>query len=248
MNDQPKSIDVLNSEVKKIFHPFVNQYVKDFGEDLQAIYIYGEAADPEFSFKHGLVTAVLFLADTSPESLEKSLKTVARGQRKGIAAPLCLTEEWARSSMDVFPLEFLEMKQSGVCVYGRDVLADLAPRTEHLRLFCEQQIKGKALRIQQAYLEVGRRRHGVESLLKDSLKALIPVFRAILFLRGKQFGYDREKILTDLCDEFSLSKETLLGIYEDAVHDDRIKGEDAFVVLSEYLRQLNILADQVDRL
>ncbi len=119
---------------------------------------------------------------------------------------------------------------------------------EHVRLFCEQQVKGKLIRIRQAYLEVGLKRRGVEALLKESLGSLFPVFRALVRLKGMPVPADKAEVLKMLQGAFDVDLSALAEIWNDKRNDERIAGKDVRDVFAKYIQQLEALAQAVDRL
>ncbi len=161
---------------------------------------------------------------------------------------MILTEAHIRSSLDVFPLEFSDMQDDYVVVYGEDILKGLCIEQEHARLFCEQQIKGKLIRIRQSYLEMGLRRSGIEQLLKVSLNSLIPVFRSLLRLKGSDIPVDHGQMLDEVQKTFGIKLDAMVAIWKDQRNDERIAGRDVREVFGQYIQQLEDLAKAVDQL
>lgn len=243
-----KNIQHLPDEVKKLFIPFVNDFVALHQDDILSIFVYGSATGRNFIPKVSDINAVVVVKEISMDFLQRSLRVIASAKRKRIQAPLILTEEHILSSLDVFPIEFLDMKENYVLVYGRDVLDDLVIQGEHIRLFCEQQIKGKLIRIRQAYLEVGLRKKGVEAILKESLAALIPIFRRILSLKGLEAPLDKEELFQKMQEVFGIDTQVMAAIWRDKRNDERIGGKDVRDVFGCYITQLESLARAVDQL
>ncbi|MFC1577343.1 hypothetical protein ACFL3N_03280, partial [Candidatus Omnitrophota bacterium] len=180
--------------------------------------------------------------------LKKALKAISKGITKRIAAPLFLTDHHIKTSLDVFPMEFLDMKENHVTIFGEDMVADLAIDTKNLRFVCEEQIKGKLIRIRQAYLEIGLKRKGIEALLKESMRSLMTVFRNLVRLKGRAPEKDSAAMLRQLCEEYSLDKEVFLAIYKDKSNDEKIGSESVEVFLDRYMVELQKLARLVDKL
>jgi hypothetical protein len=131
-------------------------------------------------------------------------------------------------------------------LYGEDILSGIRVDLKNLRYQCEEQIKGKLVRIRQAYLEVGLKKKGVEALLKRSLSSLLPVFRNVLRLKGEDPPRGKEEVLAKLALVFSLEAEVFITIWQDRQNDEKIGGEDAEIYLERYLTQLEKLAAAVD--
>ena len=62
------------------------------------------------------------------------------GKRK-IRAPIIMTYGYLQSSLEVFPIQFLNMKTINELAYGEDVLKDINIEKSDLRLVCEKRIK-----------------------------------------------------------------------------------------------------------
>jgi len=94
-----------------------------------------------------------------------------------------MTKAFIDSSLDCYPVEFLNMKRCYVLVFGEDVLGGLAFDKSALRLQVERELKGKLLLLRTRYLETEGKGRRVEDLIKESVTAFIAVFNALLYLR-----------------------------------------------------------------
>ena len=238
----------LPSEVGQKFIPYLEKMIDLHGANLVSVFIYGSATGQNYVPKVSDINSVFIFSDLKFDALQKSLRLVNKGIPQKIAAPLFLTEQYIKTSLDVFPIEFLDMKENHLVVYGQDILPNLEIKGEHIRLFCEQEIKGKLIRIRQAYLEVGLKRKGIEALLKESLNALIPIFRNLIRLKKETPAIEKSQIITQLCAHFDLKSEVFLSIYKDSTNDEKINGQNVEVFLEKYIDQINLLAQKVDQL
>jgi predicted nucleotidyltransferase len=243
-----KNLDKVPREVKTKVAPFVEQLLKIHSDNIISIFLYGSSTGRNYIPKSSDINMVVVFKELDFSRLRSSLKLVNKGINKKICAPLFLTQRHIQTSLDVFPIEFLEMQENNVLVYGEDLLANLNIEASNIRFICEQQIKGKLIRIRQAYLEVGLKKKGIEALLKESLASLIPVFRNLLRLRSKQPSQDKSEMLKQFCKEFALEKDVLLPIYRDTRNDEKIAGKDVEYFLERYIEQLQKLAVIVDQL
>ena len=254
----------LHIEVQKKFIPYFETMSDIHGDNLISVFIYGSATGENYVPKVSDINSVFVFKNLNPSILKSSLKAVSKGISKKIAAPLFMTKDYISSSLDVFPIEFLDMKENHILLYGEDVLSGLEINGEHIRLFCEQQLKGKLIRIRQAYLEVGLKKKGLEALLKESLNSLIPVFRNLIRLKeqqspggppneeasldAKQPPGSKAEILRQLCQVFELDENVFLPIYKDTTNDEKIANQEIDVFLEKYLIQIKKLAGMVDKI
>jgi len=243
-----KNLDRLKPQAKKLIEPYLKELLKIHQDNIVSIFACGQAAGADYLHKISNITLFVVLENLEFLDLRKSLKIVSRGINRKIAAPLFLTRKHIETSTDVFPIEFLEMKENHLLLYGEELLEPLEISPANLRLFCEEQIKGKLIRIRQAYLEVGLKRKGIEALLKESLSALLPVFRNLIRLKGKAPPVKKEEIYNQLCAEFNLDKNVFLAILRDTKNDEKIARQDIEAFFEKYIAQVQKLAIAVDQL
>lgn len=243
-----KNTQDLPEEVKKSLIPFVNDFLALHQDNIISIFVYGSSTGRNFIPKVSDINMMVVVKDVSLDVLQRSLKLISSVKRKRIQAPLILTEDHICSSLDVFPIEFLDMKENHVLIYGKDILSDLVIEGEYVRLFCEQQIKGKLIRIRQAYLEVGFKKKGIEAILKESLTSLMPIFRRLIGLSGLEVPMDKEDLFRKVHEVFGIDTQVMVAIWKDKRNDERIDGKDVRDVFGKYIAELESLARAVDQL
>jgi len=242
------NIERLDEYVRESVADYVNRLLELHGDNLLSVAVYGSAARGDFTPKRSDVNLAVLLRDLKLDDLTGSLKLVARGIKRRIVAPLFLTREYISSSLDVFPLEFMDMRDSHVILFGEDFLADLKIEIPDLRRQCEREMKGLLLRLRQAYLELGRSAKGIELLLHKSLNSLIPILRGVLTVKGVAAPEGKEGTLRVAAGECEIDAAPLLAVLRDKVGDEKIEGKDAAQVLEDVLAQVRKLAKAVDAL
>ncbi len=243
-----ENLETLPEAAAKKVRPYLEEMIGIQGENLVAAAVYGSATGEDYLEKSSDINLLLVCREVSLETLKKSLRLVARGMRQRIPAPLFLTRRHLETSADVFPVEFLEIKDRHRVLYGPDLVSGLEIDLKNLRHQCEEQIKGKLVLIRQAYLETARKKGGLDRLLKRSLSSLLPVFRHLPRLKGKVPAARKEEVLELLAREFGLEAEVFLAIWRDRRDDEKIEGSDAEIYLDRYICQLEKLAEAVDGL
>ncbi len=240
------NLDKLPEAVARKVRPYLEKMIEIQKENLLSAAVYGSASGEEYSEKSSDINLLLICESVDLPVLKKSLRLIREGIRDRIPAPLFLTRFYIETSSDVFPVEFLEMKENHRLLYGEDFLSGIEVNIKNLRHQCEEQVKGKLVRIRQAYLEIGLEKGGVESLLKRSLSSLMPIFRNVLRLRGEEPPRRKEEILKKVAASFDLEEGVFLAIRQDRRDDEKIEGEDVEVYLEKYLIQLVKLARAID--
>ena len=102
----------------------------------------------------------------------------------GLQAPLIMTPGYIAASCDVFPLEFLEIQQTGVVLLGDDRFAGLRFDPADVRLQCERELKSALIHLHQGLLSsAGKSRHLGELCWREADRA-VRVLRGLLYLSG----------------------------------------------------------------
>ena len=239
-------LEKLPVEVRKKIIPFMEELIAIHKDNIRSVFIYGSATGIDYRPKISDINSAIVFKSLQFLQFQNSLSVISSGIKQKFSAPLFLTLEYIHSSLDVFPLEFSEMKENHVLIYGEDVLSTLEIPQQYIRLFCEQQIKGKLIRIRQAYLEVGLNHKGMEALLKDSLTSLLPVFRALIRMKKTWTQLDKTKILEELCEEFKLDKSVFLTIFRHTRQEELILRNKMDFFTGEYLKQLEKIAQAIE--
>jgi predicted nucleotidyltransferase len=238
----------IPDDPKDIFAAIRDDYKGLFGDDLISIILYGSAARGEYTNGASDINFMIVLSEHGIESLEGAFRVVARWKKRNVATPLFLTEDYVRTSLDVFPIEYLNFQNAYEVVHGKDILKDLTFDPRFLRLQCEREIKGKLLLLREAFLETqGKGRH-LQQLVGQSLRALIAIFCGLLFLEGKDLPRDSREVVRQVCEIFELDG----GLFEKllAIRGRNMKpGADEMTGLFQaYLKEMQRLWKRVDRM
>ena len=243
-----KGLSDLNPDVRDTLSRYCEEMIGVLGKNLRAIILYGSATGPDFVRKHSNINLMVILGEVSQPALKSSLKTVAKGRKKGIVAPLFLSDDHIKRSADVFPSEVTDIKENHVTLYGEDLFDTLEVDKANVRLQCEHELKGKLIRVRQGYLERGLLRKGIASLLVDSLTSFNPIFRHMLRLKEQEPPERKREVIERTAEVFEISPDPFLKILK---LKEGMKVPDAKTVdtiFASYLAQLDKLAIAVDEL
>lgn len=235
-------LDGLKPELKVIIEPYLARLLGIHKENIISVVLYGSATGKYFVPKKSDINMAVIFENLEFRQLKDSLGFVNYGMPKRITAPLFLSLSHIESSKDTFPIEFIEIKENNILLYGRDVFSGLKIDESNIKLFCRKEIEGKLIRLRQAYLETGLKKKGVEALMKGSMYSLLPVFRALLRSKVQNPPIDKEQILVEFGSHYGLSKDVFIAILRDKMNDEKIKGEDVEVFFEKYLREIEKLS------
>ncbi len=231
---------------KQIFEEITFDYKGLYGEDLVSILCYGSAARGEYRPGKSDINLMIVLSEKGIEDLDRSLKVVKKWRKSNVAVPLFVTRGYVRSSLDVFPIEYLDLQRYHTLVYGEDILQDLVLKPEFLRLQCEREIKGKLLLLREAFLNTDGKAKALHALISDSILSILAVFEALLDLKGEAIPEKRRDLIQRTAETFDIDGpvfETLLAVKEDKV---KMKDDEMRTLFKTYLSQVRALSTLVD--
>ena len=128
-------------------------------------------------------------------------------ERKGQPAPRIFSQTMMRDSVDVFPIEFLDLQASRQVLFGDDPFRDVEVETGHLRLQCEREFREKMMRLREAYIEIHDAPRKLTRLLTESYSTFRGVVsRMSLPARGRRAGAQREEVVAAFCVRADLDR------------------------------------------
>ena len=145
-------LDRLSPAVRAKAAPFLEDLARVAGADLHSLHVVGSAVTPDWVEGRSDVNTLLVLREMDLAVLEAIGPLGKRHRRTGIAPPLVMDTAYIAGSLDVFPMEFLELRLIHETVAGEDLLAGLEIGRADLRHQCEREVRSRLVGLRQAYL------------------------------------------------------------------------------------------------
>ncbi len=187
----------LAASAEAIVETFSNNLREAFGEDLIALIVSGEATRSDFAVGRSAIDSVLLLATVDGAALRSIRAAWKPLARKGLQPPIVLTPQALLDSLDVFPVEFLSLRETGVVVAGAYVLEELQIELSDLRLQCERELRGLALHTRLAAIRSGDDSRAVGDWLLGGSGKLDMLLVAVEFLgAGGKLGPEGHRLTT----------------------------------------------------
>lgn len=238
---------MMESELSK--HPQLERMVGDLkgamGETLSSVVLYGSAARGDFHEKTSDFNLILVLRDLEPATLEALSPALRRWLKQGHPAPRLFTQALIAESVDVFPIEMLDLKNNRAVLHGEDPFAGVKVGRGTLRLQCERELKSKMMRLREGYIETHDRAKDLRKLLTSSYSTFTALFRGCLHLMGGKVPARNAEVVAAFCDRAGLDAEAFAAV-------ERLKrGESADgelkAVFARYYQELTRAVGKVDR-
>jgi hypothetical protein len=238
------SLDGITVGASSRIRPLLAEILARFPDSIHSIYVTGSALTPDFNEKRSDVNSLIMLNELNFEFLRSLAPLGKKFGSKGVAAPILMTPEYVSESLDVFPMEFLELKMIHKTVYGKDILESVEIEKPLLRLQCEREIKTRLMGLRQGYISVLGHADKVSGILSSSITGCIPLFRAVIFLTGNEPPVVKSDVIKAL--------EEATGVRGDAFTKALLlkdkDGDDALSLFEEYYANLESVSDIINAL
>ena len=189
---------------QEVFPEIVEDLKGIYGEALQSVILYGSGARGEYVAGKSDINFLVVLAENDAGDLEKILPMIPKWKKRAVATPLFMTRAFIGSSVDVYPVEFLNMKRHYQVVHGEDVLRDLVFEKRALRLQCERELKGKLMLLRTGFLETAGKAESLQRLMAASITAFLSVFGALLTLKDREVPHGRREIVAAVAGMYGI--------------------------------------------
>jgi predicted nucleotidyltransferase len=233
---------------EEIFPGIIDDYKGLFGEDLISIILYGSAASGDYIVGKSDINFMMVLSEGGIDFIDRAFGLIAKWKKQNVATPLFLTEAYIKTSLDVFPIEYLNFQNNYKLVYGEDILKDLSFDRDFLRLQCEREVKGKLLLLREAFLETQGKGKDLRQVMEGSLGALVAIFGALLHLRGKELPHQRREVIEQVCQTFGLDMDLFAKLLDITEKKSRAGRPEVTGLFKAYLKEVQKLWKIVDTL
>jgi hypothetical protein len=188
----------LNADISARYKPFLEMVLQHHQDKVHSIYLVGSALTQDYDAKTSDINSVVVLHQMDLTFLEFLAPLGKKYGKKRIAAPLIMTPAYIDNSLDVFPIEFLNIKLLHHTVFGEDIFQHAAIKKSDLRYQCERELKVKLIGLRQGYISASGSQRVLAKGFADSYAGYMPLFKAIIVLYGKEAPRNNLEILSDL--------------------------------------------------
>lgn len=242
------------------FLPVVRQV---YGDLLSMVALYGSAATGTWVSGVSDINILIVVEKADPDKLIEF--GVALGKRNLIQryriTPHILSRQELDTSSDIFPVEYLELRETLELVEGENLFADLQVSIENLRHQVEAMTRGSVNTLRQIVIASAGDRRRLQASLKGWSGRQIPLYRAVLRLAAmakgsvgatagtdtasNQTGKDLGGIISKMAESLGLDKTPFLELQ--ALREQGAKGGvDPLLLIPQLQRQYLLMLDKVD--
>jgi len=210
-------------------------------------YLTGSVLTSGFDPQHSRVNVLIVARALGSDVLDRLAAAIPVTKKAPHFEPLFLTKEQVAASMDVFPIELLDMAERHLRLEGDDLFANVdVPRT-WLRHQCEHELRGKHIRLRQEYLASGGRVERLREVLTRLASGFHTLFRTLLRLRGEDPPASTERVIERVADLYGLDARALLGAWM-VRYSRKSDGDDVKDLYRRFLVEIERLIAAIDTL
>ncbi|NPV06290.1 MAG: nucleotidyltransferase domain-containing protein [Syntrophaceae bacterium] len=231
---------------QEVFPEIVGDLKGIYGNGLLSVILYGSGARGDYIAGKSDINFLVVLAKDAPDGLEKLLPLIPKWRKKAVATPVIMTKDFIGSSLDAYPVEFLNMKRHYEVAFGEDVLAQLAFDEKALRLQCERELKGKVMLLRTRFLETADKAQELRALLAASITAFLSVFVALLALKGREAPRGRREIVAAVAESFGIETAPFLRCIDLREGEKGLTLPELRGIFRSYTEQIEKLIGAVD--
>lgn len=239
--------------VKTVVQEALNGLVEDLrathGANLASVVLYGSVAAGDQIELRSDYNLLIALNRITPEDLRQAQAPMREWQRLGHPLPVYFTVEELSDAADVFPIEFHQMANARVVLYGHDPFEFVKLSDANLRHQTEYELRSKLIQLRRLYIPASVSTEKLCDLMSDSLSSFAALFRAVLLLHGQEAPIGKPDCVRATARLLKLDPAPFERIFEFRASDRVPSSEkDANDLFGAYLFQIEQVVEAVDEL
>jgi predicted nucleotidyltransferase len=177
----------LEATLKKVREDFLPELHDIFGEAVKSVILYGSAARGSYVHGNSDVNLLIIIKESDPQKILDLGSEHARLIKKLRLSLHILSEGEFIRSADIFPMEYLDIREAGKVLYGEDISERLKLTKQNLRHQVEERLRGNINALRQALIASRGSSRLLSELLRESFGTLMAPLRGLIRLKTAAF-------------------------------------------------------------
>ncbi len=195
------------------------------------------------------VVHVLVLVDkVDVEMLDRIRPSVSKWGRRLHIDPIFITPDEIKNSVDVFPVEFLNIKSDHIFIGEHDPFPEVEIYDRALRRQVEEDLKAKRMWLRESFLRQGNHPRMIHVLLVEHFVALQVLIRSLLYLKGKEMPRSEEEALRQMAEAYGADFEVLKEVADLRHKRPKMSQAEMEGLLQRYLDTIGKIIEEVERM
>ncbi|MFN0109560.1 MAG: hypothetical protein ACKVZH_11955 [Blastocatellia bacterium] len=230
------------------FNELVNRLNAAERDNLVSVIVYGSAIAAPGNAQKSDYQSVIVARQLTAVSLRRLQPATQWWTGQGFSLPTFFTAQEFTASLDVFPIEFRQMKRAYRVLLGEDLLANAEISLTNLRLETEFELRGKLLRLRSLAIPASQTAGDLTKLMTESIVSFVRFLRPALELLGEEPPMGRLATAKRIGERLKIDASPLVRVLQ--LRDEpkdlmEIEAQDLF---ASYLNCLTRIVEVVDKL
>lgn len=225
---------------------FSDELVKKARDNLVSLLAYGSYATGEH-YKKSDYNTLIALNEIGLKELTAISGIIKKWVQSGNPIPMIFTEGTIKMSMDVFPLEFIDIKYNHIVIYGKEIFKNLKINTKNLRLEVERELKAGFLRLIRSYLMTEGRLKDIKGLMLNSISSIIALFKGVLIIYKIKPPLKKQDIINAMPKSMKLNKTVFFDILKLKEDIQIFSDNEISSIFSEYIENIKKVIKEIDK-
>ena len=229
----------LPAAAKQAVEEFALKVRKMYSDNLVTIAVFGSAVTGDYDDAESDINILIVHSELDIADLEHVAELSRQLLQKKRLAPRFLSHRNLLESARYFQIDFLEMRDAHVILWGEDVLARIEMLPADLRWQIGYEVKAMRMRVKQVYWRTAGDNKMMKRALVARFTSLLHIIRALLLLKNLDAPLTREGIITAAANHLGLDRqlgERLLRLRGSTLPSDPRLLMEMFTDLMEMIR------------
>src|SRR5919107_1491894 len=204
--------------VKTVVQQALNGLVEDLrathADNLASVVLYGSAAAGDSRELQSDYNLLIALKRITPEDLRLAQAPMREWQRLGHPLPVYFTVEELTDAADVFSIEFHQMANARIVLYGHDPFEFVKLSDANLRHQSEYELRSKLIQLRRLYIPASTSTEKLCDLMSESLSSFAVLFRAVLMLHHREAPISKPDCVRETANLLRLDPKPFERIFE----------------------------------
>ncbi len=228
------NLEKLNPASREKINPFLKEILGKYQEKIHSIHITGSAITEDFIAKTSDINSIFVLKEMDLKFLELLAPLGKKYGKHKVAAPLIMTNEYIKNSLDVFPIEFINFKLIHTTVFGEDILESIEISRMDMRHQCERELKTKLIWLRQGYISSMGNTKMLTDGFVNSITGYIPLFRGVIMLLGKEMPIRQGDVITALAEASGINTDVFAKVLREKREKIKLSIEELNTIFKDY--------------